>query len=210
MAHAAPRDSALQSLIPPVRRLVVVAPHARYTLRIAEKLAARFGSRVVVTPGIDGTPALDPAVDDVLVHGLPDVFGRLLTTPPGWRTIVVRHRIVSHMPVAAPVVDVGLAPRHDARLMAGALQALFKPICQQPGVHPVFQPPPPFGLAFVAPDGLDIRGSFGRPERPEVAGLADLVVVRPYGVPPPGTRPLLDPAMIGSSQPSRTSTGEDV
>ncbi|HVR32002.1 MAG TPA: hypothetical protein VMS74_04750 [Acidimicrobiia bacterium] len=195
----------------PVRRLIVVAPHARYTLRVAEELAARFDSRVVVSPGIDGIPALEPAVEDVLIHGVPDVFGRLLAAPPGWRTIVVRHRIVAHMPVAAPVIDVGSSPQHDPALMAGALRALFKPICQQRGVRPIFEPPPPFGLAFVAPDGLVIPGSFGRTERPDVAGLADLVVVRPHGEPPPATRPLRDPAMIGLhvSQRTRATTGED-
>jgi hypothetical protein len=183
----------------PVRRLVVVAPHAPYTRRVAEELAARFDSRVVVSPGFDASPALQPAVDDVLIHGLPDVFGRLLAAPPGWRTVVVRHRIVAHMPVTVSVVDVGRTPRHDPALMAGALRALFKPIRQQRGVRPVFEPPPPFGLAFVAPDGLVIPGRFGRAERPDVAGLPDLVVVRPHGDPPPGTRPLRDPAMIVSS-----------
>ncbi len=133
----------------------------------------------------------------MLVHGFPDIFGRVLSPPVGWNTILVCERMaVPFVDSRKPMIEVGFAPPVDPPLLAGALRAMYKPILQQRRVRPVFEAPPLLGLAFVAPDGIELPGQFGAVERPVVAGLPDLVVIRPVGNPPSDTRRFDPPPVV--------------
>lgn len=195
MAPPSPGQAAVPSLSPELlgasRRLVVTITAGDAALDIARRAADSSGLELVVTGVVGARPVAEPAQGDLLLHSVPDVLGRLLPIPAGWRTVVVRDRTVATVAaIDASVVEVGDASPHDPALLAGALASMFKSLCQQRGVRPIFSDPPPLGLPFIAPNGVDLPGAFGRIERPVVAGLADLAVVRPWGAPPPGTRPV--------------------
>lgn len=195
MAPTSPGDTALPSLSPKLlgetRRLVVTITAGDASLDIAGRTSETTGLELVVSGAVGSRPVVEPLPGDLLVHGVPDVFGRILPIPAGWSTVVIRDRTVARViSVETAVVDVGDASPHDPELLAGALASLFKSLCQQRGVRPIFADPPPLGLPFIAPNGVELGGAFGRIERPVVAGLPDLAVVRPWGEPPPGTRPM--------------------
>lgn len=195
MASAATSDSSVPPLIDDhvarASRLVVAASALGAARSLARELGAERDIRVVVTASHDGVPVIDPRSGDVLFHGVPDVFGRLLRAPAAWSTVVIRDRIAaSSFPVSGPLVEVGSVPDHDPNLLAGALHNLFKPICQQRRVKSVFGSPPPFGLPFIAPSGIRLPGPFGAAVPEHIPGLPDLVVVRPSGAPPAGTEPV--------------------
>jgi hypothetical protein len=188
MASAAASDAALPPLtLDRVRaavRLVVLSTASDHAKSVARFLSTEFTLDLVVTAGVDGTP-LEPADEgDLLVHGVPDVFGRLLAEPEGRPALVVVDRICGSLWVESPWrIDVGEEPRHSPARLSLALATLDKHLRQQRRVRPVFTPPPAMGLAYVAPDGVRLPGAFGRVEVPTVPGLPDLVVVRPHGDP---------------------------
>ncbi|MEX2655149.1 MAG: hypothetical protein WD532_08980 [Acidimicrobiia bacterium] len=201
MASAATGEPSVPPLIADqigrAARIVVVATALGAARTWASDMAAEAGIDAIVTASRNGVPLVESRPDDVLVHGVPDVFGRLLAIPSAWSTVVIRDRIAaSSFPVSGPLIEVGPAPDHDPNLIAGALRAIFKPICQQRRVRPVFGSPPPFGLPFIAPTGVHLPGSFGVAVPEDLAGLPDLVVVRPSGAPPPGTSPVSVRAMM--------------
>ncbi len=133
----------------------------------------------------------------MLVHGFPDVFGRVLSPPVGWNTILVCERIaLPFVDSRRPMIEAGIVPSADPPLLAGALRAMYKPILQQRKVRPVFEVPPLLGLAFVAPGGIELPGDFGELDRPLVAGLPDLVVIRPKGSPPADTQRFDPPPVV--------------
>lgn len=114
-----------------------------------------------------------PSIGDMLVHSVPDVFGRDLDPPSHWMVL----RVVD--------TALGLAPDHqevrygvssDGGHLSGRLATLWKPLCQQRGVRPVLTHPAPFGLAFVAPTGIDVPEDVTATPVPW-PGLPDLVVV---------------------------------
>ena len=146
---------------------------------------------------VGDTPVPDPEPGDVLVHGFPDVFGRVLGPPVGWTTLLVCERIaLPFVDTHRSMIEAGLEPTTDPRFLAGGLRAMYKSIIQQRRVRPVFEAPPLLGLAFVAPDGIELPGRFGELERPVVAGLPDLVVIRPVGTPPPDTQRFDHPPVV--------------
>lgn len=195
MAPTSPGRSAVPSLNPELlgesRRLVVTITAGDAALDIARRASETSGLGLVVTGVVGARPVAEPIPGDLLIHGVPDVFGRLLPIPAGWSTVVVRDRTVATVAlVDVAVIEVGDASPHEPWLLAGALASLFKPLCQQGGVRPIFAEAPPMGLPFIAPDGVDLPTGFGRIDWPTVAGLPDLAVVRPVGEPPSGTRRL--------------------
>lgn len=204
MASAATGDPSVPPLIADqlarAGRFVVAATALGAARTLARELAAERGIQVVVTASHDGIPMIVPRPDDVLFHGVPDVFGRLLALPAPWSNVVVRDRVAaSSFSVSGPLMEVGSAPDHDPRLIAGALRAIFKPISQQRRVRPVFGSPPPFALPFIAPFGVRLPGQFGTALPEQIAGLPDLVIVRPSGTPPSGTEPVPSRAIMGQT-----------
>lgn len=184
MAPAAASDASLSPLtataVESVSRVLLVATASTDAIRWAH----RSGLPVETVPGHEGVPLVDPDPGALVVHGVPDVFGRVLDPPSGWHTLVVRHRITGGSVPAFPLcLDVGVASPHPPEIIAQGLRDLHKRLLQQRGVRPVFASPPAFGLPYIAPGGIALEGRFGRIERPPVPGLPELVVVRPDGDP---------------------------
>ena len=188
MASAAASDSAFPSLIrdrvQAARRLVVLATASEHASGMAQSLSTEYGIALLVVAGTDGIPHVAATEGDLLVHGVPDVFGRVLDAPGSWEAIVVRDRSCGPAAVSSPwTVDVGAASAYSPASVSAALATLDRHLRQQRRVRPVFSPPPAMGLPYVAPDGVKLPGAFGRVEAPVVPGLPDLVVVRPCGDP---------------------------
>lgn len=188
MASASAGDTALPPLILDRARvsdrLVVLATASDHALKVARSLSADLSIDLVVTAGIDGEPVEQPTDGVLLVHGVPDVFGRILDVPAGWEALVVVDRMCGPVSVASRWrVDVGDDPAHPPVRVSEALAHLHKRLRQQRRVRPLFSPPPAMGLPYIAPEGITLSGEFGRVEAPDVPGLPDLVVVRPYGDP---------------------------
>ena len=188
MASAAASDSALPPLIRDrtrvAGRFVVLSTASEPASRMARSLSAEFGTQLLVVAGNDGNPNVPVTEGDLLVHGVPDVFGRMLDAPGGWEAIIVRHRSCGPVSVPSPrTVEVGNESAHSPVSVSIALAALDSHLRQQRRVRPLFSPPPALGLPYIAPDGVKLPGAFGRVEAPFVPGLPDLVVVRPYGDP---------------------------
>jgi hypothetical protein len=188
MASAPAGDSALPPLIrervEAAGRLVVLATASHHALRVARSLSAEFGMDLVVAGGVDGTPHEPPAAGDFLVHGVPDVFGRVVDDPAGWQALVVVERICGPVSAASPWrIEVGDESAHSPSSLSTALAALDRHLRQQRRVRPLFSPPPAMGLPYIAPEGITLPGAFGRVDAPTVPGLPDLVVVRPHGDP---------------------------
>lgn len=186
MASAAQGHAAVPPLsdgiLADVRRLVLPVTCSAAARYHAEQLSDRYGLAMVEVPVVAGTVVIEPTAGDLLVHSLPDVFGRLLPTPGRWRTLAIRDHLARDFTRCdGPVIDVGEKSTIDASVVLGALRNLFKPLAQTRGVRAVFDRPPPLGLPFVAPGGIVIDGEFGLAERVAFPGLPDLVVVRPGG-----------------------------
>jgi hypothetical protein len=199
MAPAAASDTTLPPLIEErlgrSGRLVVSVSASIETATVAAELGERAGIPVAVVVTIGPEVAFDPSPHDLYVHGIPDVFGRLLRPPSDLPWVIVRSRMAADLvSTSSPVIDVGQPA--DGRLVAGGLHRLFKPLCQQRSVRPVFRMPPALGLPFIAPHGVQLGDGFARPEAVTHPGLPDLMVVRPVGDPPPGTPALVGPAMV--------------
>ena len=188
MASAPPSDSALPPLIRDrvglADRLVVLASASEDALALARSMSAEFEIGLVVTGGSDGVPHEPPARGDLLVHGVPDVFGRVLDSPRVWEALIVVDRMCGSAPIASPwQIHVGDEPVHAPATISLALAQLDKHLRQQRRVRPLFSSPPAMGLPYIAPEGVTLPGAFGRVEMPTVPGLPDLVVVRPHGDP---------------------------
>ena len=188
MASASEGDTTLPPLIIErlriTDRLVMLATASGHARMIGRSLSERFGIDLVVMAGIDGGPLEPSRGQDLLVHGIPDVFGRLLDAPVGWDSLFVVERICGPVSVASPWrVDVGEASMHPAARVAEALARLDRHLRQQRRVRPIFTSPPALGLPYVAPEGVTLPGPFGRVDAPDVPGLPDLVVIRPFGDP---------------------------
>jgi hypothetical protein len=186
MASAAQGHAAVPPLsdgiLADVRRLVLPVTCSAAARYHAEQLSDRYGLAMVEVPVVAGTVVIEPTAGDLLVHSLPDVFGRLLPTPGRWRTLAIRDHLARDFTRCdGPVIDVGEKSTIDASVVLGALRNLFKPLAQTRGVRAVFDRPPPLGLPFVAPGGIVIDGEFGLAEPVAFPGLPDLVVVRPGG-----------------------------
>ncbi|HSJ28667.1 MAG TPA: hypothetical protein VLB67_10675 [Acidimicrobiia bacterium] len=196
MAPAAASDATVPPLIEEriarIRRLLVSVSASPDTVSVAARLGASHGIPIerVVTVGTE--VLADPSPSDLYLHGLPDVFGRLLAPPSDRDWVIVRDRAAAPLvEFGGPLIETGTA--RDGRAIAGALRVLFKPLCQQRSVRPLFAEPPPLGLPFVAPHGVRLDDSFARPEAVELPGLPDLVVVRAFRDPSPTA-----PALVGS------------
>lgn len=188
MASAAASEPAFPPLIRDrvqvAGRLVVLATASEYALAVARSLSTEFDARLVVSGGQDGNPHVGSTDGDLLVHGVPDVFGRVLDAPGGWESLIVMDRICGSPSVTSPWrIDVGDEPAHAPTDISLALAILDKHLRQQRRVRPLFSTPPAMGLPYIAPDGVTLPGAFGRVEAPSVPGLPDLVVVRPHGDP---------------------------
>ncbi|MEX1271028.1 MAG: hypothetical protein WD990_11920 [Acidimicrobiia bacterium] len=188
MASAAASEPALPPLIGDrlqiASRVVTLSTASAHALATARFVSDRFGVDLIVTAGTDGIPCDPPREDDFMVHGVPDVFGRVLDAPEGWEALVVVDRICGTVWVNSPWrMDVGDEPAHDPERLSLALAQLDRHLRQQRRVRPLFSPPPALGLPYIAPDGITLPGAFGRIEAPAVPGLPDLVVVRPDGDP---------------------------
>lgn len=193
MASTPQGDAAVSSLIDRAlegaRRLVLPVTCSTAARGAADRLSERHGLDVVEVAVVSGSVAVEPATGDLLVHSVPDIFGRLLPSPGTWRMVTVRDRLAHDFTrCEGPVIDVGEEPTVDAALVLGALRSLFKPLVQTRGIRAVFDPPPPLGLPFVAPRGVSIEGEFGDAETVLYPGLPDLVVVRPRGPVPERAR----------------------
>lgn len=188
MASAPEGETALPPLILDrvrvAKRLVVPATASDDAWRIALALSDDLEIALVVAVSIDGRPQEPPTDGDLLVHGVPDVFGRILDEPAGWESLVVVDRICGSLTVASPWrIEVGEESPFSTASLSEALAKLDKHLRQQRRVRPLFSSPPAMGLPYIAPEGVALSGEFGRVETPEVPGLADLVVVRPDGDP---------------------------
>ena len=188
MAPSQPGHAAIppliQSRFAEAHRIVVVTSAHPSAVAVANRQAALHETEIVTVGDVGSVPAAVRRPGDLLVHSLPDVFGRVQPAPEDWEAVIVRDRLAAEFSVVdTSLIEVGQAPSHVPARLAAALRSLFKPICQQPGVRPVFDPPPIFGLAFIAPTGVAVPGAFGRAERVVMPGLPDLVVVRPDGDP---------------------------
>lgn len=194
MASPDAKQAAFPPLIPDQSKRLVLLPSVSPAARaIAEDLSGL----VVEVPTVGDIPVPDPEPGDVLVHGFPDVYGRVLGPPTGWNTMLVCERVaLPFVDSHRPMIEAGPFPTTDPRLLAGALRVMFKTLIQQRRVRPVFENPPLLGLAFVAPEGIELPGQFGAVERPFVAGLPDLVVIRPVGSLPPGTQRYDPPRVV--------------
>lgn len=200
MARLAEGDAPLPPLIiehlARFQRLVMPSSVSRLVRERAVQLAASQGLDLIEVPAIGGRPALDPAPEDGLVHGFPDVFGRIMPPPRGWAALLISERVAKRfVSTARPLLETGVTPSEDPARLAAALRALAKPLGQQRHVRPVFDDPPLLGLPFVAPEGVTLPGSFGVVDGNAFPGLPDLVVVRPTGPVPAGT-PALDQAPL--------------
>lgn len=157
----------------------------------AESLAIEHGLPVhpvvMVGSGIAGSVEHG----DTVVHGLPDVFGRLLPLPrtPS-HVLVVRDagaRTVTTIGPDVAIVDLPGDP-FDVPRVAGALRLVAKRLLQVPGVRFVFEELPPLAAPLLAPLEVEVPEPWCRVERPVIDGLPDLVIVRPVSNPPTGGR----------------------
>lgn len=156
-----------------LRRLVVpsVAPPASRS--VVHALAERRGLAVVERPVAGDQIVGEPGIGDVLVHSVPDVFGRDLAPPRVWKVLRVVDAALGLEPDRREV-RYGVAS--EGRLLSERLAALWKPLSQQRGVRPLLTHPAPFGLAFVAPAGIEVPDDFTATPVPW-PGVPDLVVV---------------------------------
>lgn len=175
MAPTPTGDPAVPPLIREAVRLVVpstVPPAAR---RLAGLYAGRVGIPLVEVPLVGGEPATRSSQGDVLVHPVPDIFGRLSPPPSGWRILAVVDRATGHVS-AYETIEYGLWAIEDLAEMSSRLHAVWKSLVQMRGVRPVLPRPAPFGMAFVAPGGIPmLEGLCVTPVSWQ--GLPDLVVV---------------------------------
>lgn len=177
MAPTSACDTTLSSVTAPrgVHRLIVptiVSPAARAVIGV---MAETWGVVLNEDPSVRGRIAREPAEGDVLVHGVPDVFGRNVPPPPGWTVLRVADSALG-LEVEAGTIQYGRPPTVTTAELSDRLQELWKPLCQQRSVRPILPEPGPFGLPFLAPGGIDLPDDVSATP---VAwpGLPDLVVV---------------------------------
>lgn len=163
-----------------VRRLVVptiVPPGARAVIR---PIVEERGITIIEGPVAGSQVAFEPAEGDVLVHSVPDVFGRNLEPSPGWNVLRVVDSALG-LGVETGSIHYGRSPTAPTTELSDRLRQLWKPLCQQRNVRPVLSDASPFGLPFVAPSGVDVPSDM-RATPVQWPGLPDLVVVHHLSV----------------------------
>lgn len=147
-------------------------PAARH---VAERLAASLGITLVEIPMVRDRPAWTLVSGDRVVHSLPDVFGRTLPPPDHPRVVTVVDRGIGGVETE-DTIAYGVPSSTSPDEMTARLRVIWKPLNQQRGIRPALAQPAPFGLAFLAPDGISPPP--GLAVTPvSMAGLPDLVIV---------------------------------
>ena len=157
------------------RRFVVPSVTPPAVRSIVDRLVQAWGLSAVESPVVGDELVVARQAGDLAVHSVPDVFGRRVEPPSDWNFLEVVDR-ASGVAVAHHGVGYGRVPTETASQMAGRLRELWKPLIQQRGVRPVLAGPAPFGLAFVAPDGIDAPDDVTATSV-EWNGIPDLVLV---------------------------------
>lgn len=156
-----------------LRRLVVPSVTPPASRSVVRTLAETRGLAVAERPVAGGRVVGEPGIGDVLVHSVPDVFGRDLEPPSAWKVLRV---VDAALGLEIDRQEVRYGVSSEGSHVSGRLAALWKPLSQQRGVRSVLTHPAPFGLAFVAPMGIDVPDDVTATPVPW-AGLPDLVVV---------------------------------
>lgn len=158
-----------------IHRLVlpnIASPAARAVVR---RVADERGIPVVDCPVVGGTVVARPDSGDVMVHSIPDVFGRAFEPPSGWRVVRIVDGALG-MNVEAETIRFGRPSVRRPGEVSRRLREVWKPIGQQRGVRPLHRAPGAFGLAFIAPSGVEVPDDLTA--TPVLwPGLPDLVVV---------------------------------
>jgi hypothetical protein len=184
VAPATPRDPTVPpltiELLASAARLIVPVTATDEVREFIADFAGRYRVPVVVVAEVNDTPVVERTKGDILIHSVPDVFGRVLPAYAGWEFACVHHRIAASVaPVGCTApIEIDREPDESPDFVTSTLEGMYKRLCQQRGVRPVFGSPAPFGLAFIAPDGIELDSDRVISHRVDLPGLPDLVVVR--------------------------------